>query len=110
MDHVLTTIHDCHTIPHSQLTEVFLIYTDQLQIRFVIVQLGVGVQPPQPQPPPPPHGADLVVTVNVPRVPPMPNVAVVVELYEEAEVSFIFILSQLYAIQVVATKSQVLFI
>ena len=83
-----------------------------MQISCVVVHVGVVVQPHQPhhQPPHHPDGAAFVVTVYVQTVPPIFNVVVIAELYEEDEFSLLFIVSQLYTIHDIETKSQVLLI
>ena len=55
-------------------------------------------------------GANFVVIEKVQTISPIFKVAVVVELYEEVEVSCMFILSPLCTIQLVEIKSPVLFI
>jgi len=111
---VWTTVHVVvqliHRLPQSQLTASFWIYFHPLQTRLLNKQVGVdghheGHGHHQGE-----TGADFVVTEKLQFTLPIFKVAVVEELFEEADVSFTFIVSQLCTIQLVETKFQLLFI
>lgn len=101
MVHVVAQL--IHRLPHSHDTPTFFIYIPPLHTRCVCahtVGLG-GSQPPHGE-----TGADFVVIENVPVNPPTLSVAEVVELYEEEEIRYIFILSPLWTIAAIVCNAQ----
>ena len=98
----VTILHIFPTSPHSQEPHDFMRYIPQEQVSCEIIHVSnVGVdqphQPPHHHPQPPHHhdGADFVVTIKSPSVPPIFTLAVIAELYDAKEVSLTLIVSQL---------------